>query len=260
MYIIRLAILLLVLFQSLYSESYRQWMKSHNLRDEIYNLKGDYDSDGIPNSLEYVLGTNPLRKTKQCMKAKIRDGKLHVEHSVNPSTEEVEVEYLWTKDLISYQSSGEAAADGTVALIVETTSTDNLREVSAEIVQGEADSIYIKMEVTPTAIVSWGSSSEIGGALFSNAAKISLVDTNLNLLSDSITVGYDPYGIWGYAHIDQQISNVQFTGVPMILIDTLDGSQGLYPLPVGLSYYQHLRQHRHQLMATILVSMIPQIL
>ena len=63
--------------------------------------------------------------------------------------------------------------------------------------------------------------------LFSNAATISLVDTDLNLLSEVLSVGYDPYGIWGYAHLDEQITNVTFTGVPMILIDTLDGSQGL---------------------------------
>ena len=109
-----------------------------------------------------------------------------------------------------------------MAVLVETTTSDNLREVSAEIVEGEANAVYIKMEVTPSAIVSWGTGRDIGGALFANAAQISLVDTDLNLLSSAISVGYDPNGVWGYAFIEEQISNVQFTGVPMILIDTLD--------------------------------------
>ena len=224
---LRYTIFLLVLLQTLYSESYQQWMKSHKLQGEIHNYKGDYDSDGIANALEYVFGSNPLRKSKQCINPKIRDGKLHIQHSVNSTIEDVEVEYLWSKDLISYQSSGEAASDGTVAVLVETTTSDNLREVSAEIVEGEANAVYIKMEVTPSAIVSWGTGRDIGGALFANAAQISLVDTDLNLLSSAISVGYDPNGVWGYAFIEEQISNVQFTGVPMILIDTLDGSQGL---------------------------------
>ena len=138
---LRYTIFLLVLLQTLYSESYQQWMKSHKLQGEIHNYKGDYDSDGIANALEYVFGSNPLRKSKQCINPKIRDGKLHIQHSVNSTIEDVEVEYLWSKDLISYQSSGEAASDGTVAVLVETTTSDNLREVSAEIVEGEANAV-----------------------------------------------------------------------------------------------------------------------
>ena len=76
-------------------------------------------------------------------------------------------------------------------------------------------------------MLSWGSDVAVGGALFSNASTLSLVDTDLNLLSGVIDVGCDPYGIWGYAHLDDQITDVTFTGIPMILIDTLDGNQGL---------------------------------
>ena len=119
---------------------------------------------------------------------------------------------------MSYQSSGEASSDGTVAVITQTSNnldaqtldqaipSENIREVSAEVIEGEASAVYIKMVVTNTALVSWGSSPAIGGALFSNAATISLVDTDLNLLSEVLSVGYDPYGIWGYAHLDEQIT------------------------------------------------------
>jgi hypothetical protein len=202
-------------------------MRSHNIKHEILNFESDCDSDGIPDALEYVLGTNPRIKSKDCIKPAIKNGKFQIEHTVNDSIEEVEVEYLWSKDLVNYHQSGQAAQDGTVVVLSETESPSNLKEVVIDIVEGEANSVYVKMEVTPSAVVNWGSDQAVGGALFSNASQISLVDTNLNLLADPISVGYDPYGIWGYARIDQQISNVQFLGVPLILIDTQSGSQGL---------------------------------
>ena len=49
----------------------------------------------------------------------------------------------------------------------------------------------------------------------------------LNALSGPISVGYDPYGVWGFAGIDEQIQDVTFLGVPLILIDSLDGNQGV---------------------------------
>ena len=207
MSLIKLLISVLFLLQTLGAESYRQWMKSHDLREEIYNYYGDFDSDGISNALEYFLGTNPLEKSKQCLRPKIKEGLLHVEHDISTTTEDIKVEYLWSKDLITYQTSGEAAPDGTVAVITQTpgniglssvaesTYSETTREVSAEIIQGEANAVYIKMVVTNTAVVSWGSDTAFGGALFSNASAISLVDTNLNILSGTIAVDFDPYGI-----------------------------------------------------------------
>ena len=128
----------------------------------------------------------------------------------------------------------------------EDTPAESTREVSAEVTQGEADAVYIKMVVTNTAIVSWGSDIAVGGALFSNASTLSLVDTDLNLLSAVIDVGYDPYGIWGYAHLDDQITDVTFTGIPMILIDTLDGNQGLVSASSWTELLWLPPRHHHQ--------------
>ena len=84
---------------------------------------------------------------------------------------------MWSKDLVNYQSSGEAASDGTVAIITQTPTdlslsstnddaiSENTREVSTEVIEGEASAIYIKMVVTNTAIVSWGSEPALGGDL-----------------------------------------------------------------------------------------------
>ena len=113
----------------------------------------------------------------------MKNGKFHLEHSVNTEVEDVEVNYLWSKDLLSYHSSGEASDDGTVVVISQAQTADNSMEVSTNVTVGEADSIYLVMEVQNTSIVSWGSENGIGGALFSNASRISLVDSDLNLLS-----------------------------------------------------------------------------
>ena len=40
-------------------------------------------------------------------------------------------------------------------------------------------------------------------------------------------MGYDPNGIWGYASADQVVLDIDFLGVPLLLIDTSDGHQGL---------------------------------
>lgn len=211
----------------LHAETYKQWMRSHGLREHIHDLKGDADGDGICNLVEYVMGTSPSEVSGYNFNPEVKQGKLHIRHPKKVDVEEMEVEYVWSKDLISYQSSGEASADGTIAIITEETTANDFKEVSAEVVEGEADSIYLKMVVTPSAIVSWGSGRDIGGALFANASSISLVDDALNPLSGPISVGYDPFGVWGYAGIDEQIQNVTFLGTPFILIDTLDGNQGL---------------------------------
>ena len=55
------------------------------------------------------------------------------------------------EDLISYQASGEPSTDGTVVIIEESLASDNLKTLSAEVISGEAESIYIKMDVTPSA-------------------------------------------------------------------------------------------------------------
>ena len=53
----------------------------------------------------------------------VKQGKLHIRHPKKVDVEEMEVEYVWSKDLISYQSSGEASADGTIAIITEETTS-----------------------------------------------------------------------------------------------------------------------------------------
>ena len=102
------------------------------------------------------------------------------------------------------------------------------------------------MVVTNTARVSWGSHKAVGGALFSNASTLSLVDYRFESFIRYIDVGYDPYGIWGYAHLDDQITDVTFTGIPMILIDTLDGNQGLVRHLVGQNCFRLPPRHHHQ--------------
>jgi hypothetical protein len=211
----------------LQAESYKEWMRSHGLREHIHDHKGDADRDGVCNLVEYVMGTSPNQASNYNLNPEVKFGKLHIRHPKKVDIEEMDVEYVWSKDLVNYQSSGEAAPDGTIAIINEEVTEADFNEVSAEVIEGQADSIYLKMVVTPTAIVSWGSSRSVGGALFANASTISLVDDQLNTLSGPISVGYDPYGVWGFAGIDEQIQDVTFLGVPLILIDTLDGSQGV---------------------------------
>ena len=47
MFYFKFILILVILQNSLGAESFRQWMKSHNLREEIYDYYDDFDSDGI---------------------------------------------------------------------------------------------------------------------------------------------------------------------------------------------------------------------
>ena len=139
-----LPLIFCVLLQTLFSESYRQWMRSHNLEYDTKSLKEDSDADGIPNGLEYVLGTNPLKKSKHCLTPKIEKGRVLLKHALKKNREKTEIKYLWSKDLVNYHASGEASSDGTIVNISESQVVDGNVEISSDVVQGQADSVFLK--------------------------------------------------------------------------------------------------------------------
>ena len=129
------------------SETYKQWMRSHNLDDGFLTLTEDSDFDGMPNALEYALGTNPREKSRQCLKSKIKNGKWHFEHSVKSDVENTNVRYLWSKDLINYQASGESSEDGTIVVISENTTDEGNKEIASDVVSGEAPTVFLRMVI-----------------------------------------------------------------------------------------------------------------
>jgi hypothetical protein len=223
----RFYILILVVFPSLtYGESFMEWMRSYGLREYIHDVDGDFDNDGIPNIIEYALNENPILTSRFYTSANIVSDQLTISHSNKADIKDTEIKYLWTKDMLSFYQSGESSEDGTVVVLSESLANGR-KDITAEIIAGSADSIFVKYIVDHAAILSWGSGRDLGGALFSNATSISLVDDSLNPLSGPIQIDYDPNGIWGYASIDQQVMEIEFLGTPMILINTEGGSQGL---------------------------------
>lgn len=241
-----LLILILTAFLALHyacAESFMEWMRSYGLREHIHDVNGDFDGDGIPNIIEYALNENPILASRFYTSANIVSNKLTISHSSNTDTEDTQVRYLWTKDMKSFYKSGEPSEDGTVVVLNEYVLANGKKEITAEIISGSAESIFVKYIVDHAAILSWGSGRDVGGALFSNATSISLVDDELNALSGPIQIDYDPNGIWGYASIDQQVMEIEFLGTPMILINTQDGAQGLIsstrwsPIETGSTLY-----------------------
>ncbi|MFL2842802.1 MAG: hypothetical protein ACJ0BQ_00435 [Coraliomargaritaceae bacterium] len=204
-----------------------EWMRSYGLREHIHDVNGDYDSDGILNIIEYALGENPVLASRFYTSAEAVDKRLNVRYRKKNDIEDTEVFYLWSKDLKTYHLSGEASSDGTVALITTQMLEGGIEQVTVDVIQGVSEQVYVRMAINHSAVISWGSDREFGGALFSNASQISLVDDELNTLTGPISVGYDPNGIWGYASADQVVLDIDFLGVPLLLIDTSDGHQGL---------------------------------
>ncbi|GAA5494998.1 hypothetical protein Rhal01_01167 [Rubritalea halochordaticola] len=86
-------------------------------------FNNDDDRDGIPNGVEYALGTDPGSFTAQLAPSTSNDGKLIYRHYQNLiATDGVTLSYEWSTDLKTFHKSGETVDGLTVTITPETNS------------------------------------------------------------------------------------------------------------------------------------------
>jgi autotransporter-associated beta strand protein len=78
----------------------------------------DSDSDGIPNGVEHVLGTDPNQSTPGLTVTAGNNGSAVLSHPLNPQlAADVSYHYEWSSDLVQWKNSGENNPSGMSATI-----------------------------------------------------------------------------------------------------------------------------------------------
>ena len=115
-------------------ENYREWAQTH------YPLIGefdqDYDADGLPNGVEYLLGLSPMNGTDSnaALTPVIQNGKLEISHPVITDMG-IGAEYSYSLE------------DGSWTPIAVTISTDGLATASVDL-SGSKGMCFIRWKAT----------------------------------------------------------------------------------------------------------------
>ena len=101
---------------------YEAWKRSYY--DYIGDSNHDYDSDGVPNSIEYVFGLNPSNTAdaSSVMNTEIINGNFQISHPILPN-ETIQAEYSHTLTSGSWQSVTVSISNGVATASIPVTSS-----------------------------------------------------------------------------------------------------------------------------------------
>ena len=92
------------------------WLSGFAL-NRMTDFSDDPDGEGLPNGLEFALGSMPMEHNPASMTLSRSTGSMTLQHPHNELfAGGVELSYPWSSDLINYQQSGESSNVLTVSL------------------------------------------------------------------------------------------------------------------------------------------------
>ena len=113
---------------------------------------GDADNDGLPNSVENILGTSPAAPSQGLTGVASAPGTLSFQHTLNATpASDLTPTYEWSADLVNWNASGASAGGVTVSFgtpVVDTPGTPDLVQVTATISGSPAAKVFARLKVT----------------------------------------------------------------------------------------------------------------
>lgn len=109
----------------------------------------DSDSDGVPNGVEHILGSNPNTSSAGLTNISATSNSATYTHLLNPDlATDVSYTYEWSADLAEWKDSGIANTAGTIATIVPSAPVSGVVTVTTTVTSGSASKLFTRIKAS----------------------------------------------------------------------------------------------------------------
>jgi autotransporter-associated beta strand protein len=134
------------LAKSAASSTYADWLAAN---PPATGFSTDSDSDGVPNAVEHLLGSNPNAFSVGLNKLASTASSATYTHTLNPTlASDMSSVYEWSTDLTEWKSSGVANTAGTTATIAPSAPVSGVVTVTTTITSGPASKLFTRIKAS----------------------------------------------------------------------------------------------------------------